>query len=49
MSDAYRALRARGHRLTLQEQALLVPAAEWVEVRAVVTRMWQTMMESAEP
>ena len=45
LADAYRAYRARMHRLTLQEQPAVVPVTEFVEARAQVQRIWQTLME----
>jgi glutamate-ammonia-ligase adenylyltransferase len=44
LSDAYRALRAEAHRLTLQEQPALTTADRFVEERAAVVRLWQQML-----
>lgn len=45
LADAYRAYRARLHRLTLQEEPGHVSATEFVEQRALVTEFWQRLME----
>jgi glutamate-ammonia-ligase adenylyltransferase len=45
LRDAYRGLRRRVHMLTLQEQPSLLPEEETQEYRALVTRMWQQLME----
>jgi len=46
LSDAYRAYRARVHRLTLQEQPALAAADEFMEYRAGVLRIWREVMET---
>jgi glutamate-ammonia-ligase adenylyltransferase len=45
LADAYRAFRARLHKLTLQEEPARVPASEFAELRASVTELWQRLME----
>ncbi|MGD8710996.1 MAG: bifunctional [glutamate--ammonia ligase]-adenylyl-L-tyrosine phosphorylase/[glutamate--ammonia-ligase] adenylyltransferase, partial [Ectothiorhodospiraceae bacterium] len=44
LADAYRAYRARVHRLTLQEEAARVPADELSEYRTRVTELWNAYM-----
>ena len=44
LCDAYRALRAAAHRLTLQELPAVVDEAEYADYRRAVQRLWQTMM-----
>ncbi len=46
LRDAYRGLRRRIHRLTLQEQPSLVPEEELRDYRDGVTRIWRWLMES---
>ena len=45
LADAYRLYRARLHRLVLQEAPPAVPAGEFEDQRAAVTRLWQRLME----
>jgi len=45
LADAYRAYRARVHRLTLQEEPAVVDDREYRELRAGVRRIWEEMME----
>ena len=45
LADAYRAYRSRVHKLTLREEPSRVPAAEFAELRAAVTTLWQRLME----
>ncbi len=45
LSDAYRAYRARGHRLTLQDQPAIVDAGEFTDYRAQVARIWNALIE----
>jgi glutamate-ammonia-ligase adenylyltransferase len=45
LADAYRAYRARVHRLALQEQKPIVPASEFEDCRAAVQRIWRELME----
>ncbi len=42
---AYKAYRAEGHRLTLQQQANLLDAKQLVPERQTVTRIWQQLLE----
>jgi glutamate-ammonia-ligase adenylyltransferase len=44
LCDAYRAFRARAHRLTLQQQKAVVDEGEFAELRKGVTALWQMMM-----
>lgn len=44
LADAYRAYRARGHRLVLQDKPARVPGDEFPEFRAAVTRLWDQWM-----
>ena len=44
LADAYRAYRARLHRLTLQEEPAFVTPGELRDLRAGVTRIWHAMM-----
>ncbi|MCW8917878.1 MAG: bifunctional [glutamate--ammonia ligase]-adenylyl-L-tyrosine phosphorylase/[glutamate--ammonia-ligase] adenylyltransferase [Gammaproteobacteria bacterium] len=44
LCDAYRAFRARAHRLTLQLQPALVAEEEFCELRAGVCALWQRLM-----
>jgi glutamate-ammonia-ligase adenylyltransferase len=46
LADAYRAYRARLHRLTLRGLPALVPDHEFAELRAGVQRLWRQMMET---
>lgn len=45
LADAYRAYRARVHRLTLQGEPALADDWEYRELRAGVTRIWEAMFE----
>jgi glutamate-ammonia-ligase adenylyltransferase len=45
LADAYRAYRARVHRLALQEQKPIIAADELVDLRAGVQRIWREFME----
>lgn len=53
LADAYRAYRASVNRLNLQEQEALVEAAQFVQERTTVQRLWRTLLEdgvvSSEP
>jgi glutamate-ammonia-ligase adenylyltransferase len=49
LGEAYRAFRATGHRCALQDRPALVDAAEFAELRAGVTAVWQRLMESRGP
>ena len=44
LSDAYRAYRARGHHLVLQDAPAIVPAAEFRPERGAVTAAWERIM-----
>lgn len=44
LADAYRAYRARRHRLVLQDKPARVPGDEFPEFRAAVTRLWDQWM-----
>ncbi len=46
LADAYRAYRARVHRLTLLERPALVTADEFAAQRAGVKRVWDRLLES---
>jgi glutamate-ammonia-ligase adenylyltransferase len=46
LADAYRAYRARVHRLTLQQEAAVVGMEEFAARRAQVTRLWRELMEA---
>ncbi len=45
LADAYRAYRARVHRLTLQEQPAIVGADEFAAERAAVQRLWRALLD----
>ncbi|MEJ1960088.1 MAG: bifunctional [glutamate--ammonia ligase]-adenylyl-L-tyrosine phosphorylase/[glutamate--ammonia-ligase] adenylyltransferase [Gammaproteobacteria bacterium] len=45
LTHAYRAYRARSHHLSLENREPIVPATEFVETRAEVTRIWNGTME----
>jgi len=48
--DAYRGFRQAAHRLSLEEQPAVVPAAPFAEQRQTVTRIWQgVMLADGEP
>jgi glutamate-ammonia-ligase adenylyltransferase len=47
LTNAYRAYRTRSHHLSLELRSPIVPAAEFAEERAAVTRVWNETM--AEP
>ena len=50
LAGAYRAYRARRHRLTLQEAPTVVPATEFGDERRAVLAAWQRLMgEALEP
>jgi glutamate-ammonia-ligase adenylyltransferase len=44
LTAAYRAYRTRSHHLSLENSEPLVPATEFVETRAAVTRIWNETM-----
>ena len=44
LTAAYRAYRARSHHLSLAGAAALVPAEEFRDLRAAVTRLWDLTM-----
>jgi len=46
LADAYRAFRARTHRLTLQEQSTVVGEDEFADYRQAVIQWWDTFMLS---
>ena len=46
LTHAYRNYRARSHRLSLESREPIVPATEFVETRAAVTRIWNETMEA---
>ncbi len=46
LCDAYRAYRAKGHRLALQRQAKIVADDEFVEYRQAVTDVWYALIEN---
>jgi glutamate-ammonia-ligase adenylyltransferase len=46
LSDAYRAFRARAHRLTLQELPAVTEETEFSDYRTGVERIWRSWMES---
>ena len=43
LTEAYIAYRSAAHQLSLQHQAGIVPAAQFVDLRAAVTAAWQTL------
>jgi glutamate-ammonia-ligase adenylyltransferase len=49
LSAAYRAYRARIHRLSLDAAPAVVPAAEFAEMRAAVTALWNAAMCADSP
>jgi len=49
LTAAYRAYRARIHRLSLDAAAPIVPAEEFAGVRAAVTALWETTMGTDGP
>ena len=49
LTAAYRAYRARIHRLSLDAAAPIVPAGEFAGVRAAVTALWETTMGTDGP
>ncbi len=44
LSDAYRTLRDRAHKLTLQDQPTIVPTAEFNLIAANVLRVWHALL-----
>jgi glutamate-ammonia-ligase adenylyltransferase len=44
LTNAYRAYRTRSHHLSLESRDPIVPATEFVETRAAVTRIWNETM-----
>jgi len=46
LTKAYRAYRARSHRLSLDASAPIVPAEEFAELRAAVTALWNATMRA---
>jgi glutamate-ammonia-ligase adenylyltransferase len=44
LTSAYRAYRARIHRLSLDAAAPIVPAGDFAEPRAAVTTLWDATM-----
>jgi glutamate-ammonia-ligase adenylyltransferase len=44
LTSAYRAYRTRSHHLSLENREPIVPATEFVETRAAVTRIWTETM-----
>jgi glutamate-ammonia-ligase adenylyltransferase len=44
LTRAYRAYRARIHRLSLDAAAPIVPAEEFTDIRAPVTALWDATM-----
>ncbi|HET7755632.1 MAG TPA: bifunctional [glutamate--ammonia ligase]-adenylyl-L-tyrosine phosphorylase/[glutamate--ammonia-ligase] adenylyltransferase, partial [Steroidobacteraceae bacterium] len=49
LTGAYRAYRAAAHHLALAGRAALVPAAEFRDTRAEVTRIWRATMKDEAP
>jgi glutamate-ammonia-ligase adenylyltransferase len=49
LTGAYRAYRTRSHHLSLEAREPIVPATEFVEIRAAVTRIWSETMIGREP
>ena len=45
LTQAYLRERAMSHRLALANQPLQVSAADWLETRAVVCRLWQRLID----
>jgi glutamate-ammonia-ligase adenylyltransferase len=45
LREAYKAYRAAGHRLTLQEQSNVISESEMTECRALIARIWTSVME----
>lgn len=46
LREAYKAYRAVGHRLTLQEQSTVISENEMKDCRVRITRIWSSVMES---
>src|SRR6185295_6113656 len=46
LTHAYREYRARSHHLSLESREPIVPATEFVETRAAVTKIWDQAMGS---
>jgi glutamate-ammonia-ligase adenylyltransferase len=46
LTGAYRAYRTRSHHLSLESREPIVPATEFVETRAAVTRIWNETMSA---
>lgn len=44
LREAYKGYRMAGHRLQLQRQPALVPAAEFAATRATVTAIWERLL-----
>jgi glutamate-ammonia-ligase adenylyltransferase len=44
LTAAYREYRKRSHHLSLENREPIVPATEFVETRAAVTRIWKETM-----
>ncbi len=45
LREAYKAYRAAGHRLTLQDQSNVVSESDMKECRELITRIWSSVME----
>ena len=46
LREAYKAYRAAGHRLTLQEQSNVISEGDMKDCRALIARIWGSVMES---
>ncbi|BBB28214.1 bifunctional [glutamate--ammonia ligase]-adenylyl-L-tyrosine phosphorylase/[glutamate--ammonia-ligase] adenylyltransferase [Neptunomonas japonica] len=46
LREAYKAYRAAGHRLTLQEQSNVISEGDMKDSRALIARIWGSVMES---
>jgi glutamine synthetase adenylyltransferase len=44
LTRAYREYRTRAHHLSLESREPIVPATEFIETRAAVTRIWDETM-----
>jgi glutamate-ammonia-ligase adenylyltransferase len=49
LTGAYRAYRTRSHHLSLEAREPVVPATEFVEIRAAVTRIWNETFVHGTP
>jgi glutamate-ammonia-ligase adenylyltransferase len=46
LREAYKAYRAAGHRLTLQDQSSVISESEMKDCRELITRIWSSVMDA---